>query len=46
VLSANTNAQQLYEACGFVVEGVLRAEFLPDGSYVDDVLARHLEPET
>jgi ribosomal protein S18 acetylase RimI-like enzyme len=47
VLSTNTSAGQLYEACGFVVEGVLRAEFLLAGRYVDDVLmARHLAPET
>jgi len=43
VLSHNTAARQLYEAQGFVVEGVLRGEFLLDGSYVDDVLmARQL----
>jgi ribosomal protein S18 acetylase RimI-like enzyme len=46
VLGANTSARQLYEACGVVVEGILRAEFLLDGRYVDDVLmARHLVPE-
>jgi len=45
VLGLNTGARRLYEACGFSVEGVLRAEFLLDGRYVDDVLmARHLVP--
>ena len=35
----------LYEVCGFVVEGILRAEFFLD-RYVDDVLmARLLTPE-
>ena len=38
VLSTNAGARALYEACGFVVEGVLRDEFLLDGRYVDDVL--------
>ncbi|MQY30364.1 hypothetical protein NRB56_59660 [Nocardia sp. RB56] len=38
VLASNTAAQILYRATGFVVEGVLRAEFLLDGRYVDDVL--------
>ena len=38
VLGANTGARALYESCGFVVEGVLRDEFLLDGRYVDDVL--------
>jgi ribosomal protein S18 acetylase RimI-like enzyme len=46
VLSANTGARALYESCGFVVEGVLRDEFLLDGRYVDDVLmARDLTGE-
>ena len=46
VLGTNTSARLLYEACGFVVEGILRAEFLLDGRYVDDVLmARQLAPE-
>ena len=32
------------EACGFVVEGVLRGEFLLQGQSVDDVfMAHHLE---
>ena len=36
-------ARRLYEACGFVVEGVLREEFLLDGRYADDLfLAHHL----
>ena len=46
VLGTNTSARLLYEACGFVVEGILRAEFLLNGRYVDDVLmARQLGPE-
>jgi ribosomal protein S18 acetylase RimI-like enzyme len=38
VLAPNTAARAFYESCGFKVEGVLRAEFLLDGRYVDDVL--------
>lgn len=38
VLATNVGARALYEACGFVVEGVQRDEFLLDGRYVDDVL--------
>jgi RimJ/RimL family protein N-acetyltransferase len=38
VLGSNAAARALYESCGFVVEGVLREEFLLDGRYVDDVL--------
>lgn len=38
VLSVNARARRLYEAAGFVVEGVLPEEFLLDGRYVDDVL--------
>jgi ribosomal protein S18 acetylase RimI-like enzyme len=38
VLGHNTAARRLYEQCGFVVEGVLRAEFHVDGEDVDDVL--------
>lgn len=38
VLRPNLPARRLYEACGFVEEGVLRAEFLLDGRLVDDVL--------
>ncbi|MBO1333304.1 GNAT family N-acetyltransferase [Streptomyces sp. VRA16 Mangrove soil] len=38
VLGHNTPARRLYEAEGFVVEGVLPQEFLLDGEYVDDVL--------
>jgi ribosomal protein S18 acetylase RimI-like enzyme len=46
VLGCNTSARSLYGACGFVVEGILRAEFLLNGRYVDDVLmARALTPE-
>jgi ribosomal protein S18 acetylase RimI-like enzyme len=37
VLGANEGARQLYESAGFVVEGVLRGQFLLDGVYVDDV---------
>ena len=46
LLGTNTSARLLYEACGFVVEGILRAEFLLNRRYVDDVLmARRLAPE-
>ncbi|MFJ9181226.1 GNAT family N-acetyltransferase [Streptomyces sp. NPDC102360] len=38
VLGHNTPARKLYEAEGFVIEGVLPGEILLDGSYVDDVL--------
>jgi RimJ/RimL family protein N-acetyltransferase len=38
MLAPNAAARRVYEACGFVVEGVLREEFLLDGRYVDDVL--------
>jgi ribosomal protein S18 acetylase RimI-like enzyme len=38
VLAHNTPARGLYEAEGFVVEGVLPEEFRLDGQYVDDVL--------
>lgn len=38
VLGPNAAARRLYDACGFVVEGVLREEFLLEGRYVDDVL--------
>ncbi|MEV0169580.1 N-acetyltransferase [Streptomyces sp. NPDC050803] len=38
VLGHNTPARKLYEAEGFVVEGVLPEEFLLDGAYVDDVV--------
>lgn len=38
VLGSNIPAQSLYRATGFVVEGILRAEFLLDGQYVDDVI--------
>ncbi|WP_306337512.1 GNAT family N-acetyltransferase [Streptomyces sp. KL118A] len=38
VLGHNIPARGLYEAEGFVVEGVLPGEFLLDGAYVDDVL--------
>ncbi|MFF8019269.1 GNAT family N-acetyltransferase [Streptomyces sp. NPDC007929] len=37
VLGHNTAARALYEAEGFVVEGVLPEEFLVGGAYVDDV---------
>ena len=46
VLGPNTAARELYSTCGFEIEGTLRAEFLLDGRYVDDVLmARHLLKE-
>ncbi|MFT2019274.1 N-acetyltransferase family protein [Streptomyces sp. 796.1] len=38
VLGHNAAARRLYEAEGFVVEGVLPGEFLLAGAYVDDVL--------
>jgi len=38
VLATNAAARRLYSSMGFEVEGVLRGEFLIDGSYVDDVL--------
>lgn len=38
VLGSNPGAQALYASCGFVVEGVLKDEFLLDGRYTDDVL--------
>ena len=38
VLGHNTGARRVYERCGFVVEGVLRAEFRIDGRDVDDSL--------
>ncbi|ALE85223.1 MULTISPECIES: GNAT family N-acetyltransferase [unclassified Pseudonocardia] len=45
VLGPNTRARALYRRCGFVEEGVLRGEFVVDGTPVDDVLmARHLDP--
>ncbi|MEU9606791.1 N-acetyltransferase [Streptomyces sp. NPDC048057] len=37
VLGHNAPARALYEAEGFVVEGVLPGEFLLEGAYVDDV---------
>ena len=46
VLGGNASARRLYEACGFVVEGLLRDEFLLGGRYVDDVfMARYLVNE-
>ena len=43
VLGHNPGARRLYERCGFVVEGVLKGEFLLDGQLVDDILmARYL----
>lgn len=43
VLGSNESARALYVAAGFVVEGVLRQEFIIDGAPVDDLLlARHL----
>ena len=37
VLGNNVRARRLYESCGFLVEGVLHAEFFLGGRYVDDV---------
>jgi ribosomal protein S18 acetylase RimI-like enzyme len=37
VLGHNDAARRLYESAGFVVEGILRGEFLLDGVWVDDV---------
>ena len=46
VLGTNVRARQLYESCGFLVEGVLHAEFFLDGRYVDDILmARSLSTD-
>lgn len=46
VLGPNIGARRLYESCSFVVEGILREEFLLEGRYVDDVLmARYLAAE-
>ena len=45
VLSTNTAAIALYERLGFAREGVLRDEFIINGSYVDDiVMAKSLQP--
>lgn len=38
VLGHNHRARRLYEAAGFVQEGLLPEEFLLDGVYADDVL--------
>jgi ribosomal protein S18 acetylase RimI-like enzyme len=38
VLGPNEDARRLYESAGFVVEGVLRGEFVLEGREVDDVL--------
>ena len=38
VFATNAGARALYDSAGFVVEGVLREEFLVEGVYVDDVL--------
>jgi ribosomal protein S18 acetylase RimI-like enzyme len=38
VLSVKARARSVYEAAGFVVEGVLAGEFVIDGHVVDDVL--------
>ena len=45
VLSTNTAAIALYERLGYAREGVLRDEFIINGSYVDDVMmAKPLPP--
>jgi ribosomal protein S18 acetylase RimI-like enzyme len=47
VLVTNAAARALYNAAGFVVEGVLREEFRIDGAFVDDVLmARRLTEDS
>ena len=38
VLSTNDPARQLYESCGFALEGILREEFHLEDAYVDDLL--------
>jgi ribosomal protein S18 acetylase RimI-like enzyme len=38
VLGTNHSAIRIYESCGFELEGVLRDEFMLDGSFVDDLL--------
>ncbi|MDA0180167.1 GNAT family N-acetyltransferase [Solirubrobacter phytolaccae] len=38
VLGHNAPARELYAACGFEIEGVLRDFFLIEGRYVDDVM--------
>ena len=44
VLASNTRARSLYASCGFVVEGVLRGEFLLHDEFVDDLfMARYLD---
>ncbi len=37
VLGSNTRARRVYERAGFVVEGVLRDEFMLEGQTVDDI---------
>lgn len=44
VLAPNVQAQHLYRACGFEVEGVLRGEFRIDGETIDDVLVAWYAP--
>ncbi len=36
IASGNTNARQLFEACGFHLDGVLRENSLLEGSWMDD----------
>lgn len=44
VLAPNARARSLYEACGFLVEGVLHHEFRLNDKYVDDLyMARYLD---
>ena len=38
VFGPNTSARRIYEAAGFVVEGVLREEFRIGEAWVDDVI--------
>lgn len=47
VLGPNQSARALYESCGFVLEGVLRGEFVLEGCEVDDeLMALTLEAPT
>jgi ribosomal protein S18 acetylase RimI-like enzyme len=46
VLGTNPRARAVYERAGFVVEGVLREEFVLDGTAVDDVLMALRLPAT
>lgn len=45
VLSTNTPAIRLYERHGYTREGTLRAEFLINNTYVDDIIMAKLLPQ-